>query len=90
MAGTRKNGVNFVTKIMEQIIKRRKMKIAICRPINGIPINGVEYLIDGDGEAITFETEEKARRFLKDCGFSEEDIEDMGIEFEDLEQEDGE
>ena len=62
------------------------MKIAICRPINGIPLNGREYLVDSDGSAICFESEEKAKRFLKDIGFSEEDIEDMGIEFEEIEE----
>jgi hypothetical protein len=40
------------------------MAIVIGRPINGISINGLEYLLDEDGEYKQFESTEEAKTFL--------------------------
>jgi hypothetical protein len=40
------------------------MAIVIGRPINGISINGLEYLLDEDGEYKQFESREEAKTFL--------------------------
>jgi hypothetical protein len=40
------------------------MKIIVGRAINGITINGFEYLQNGKGEIVEFDTEQDAREFL--------------------------
>ena len=55
--------------------------IKIGRPINGISINGNEYLLDDDGKPMLFSHEKDARRFLMSHGYTEKDIEDDGIVF---------
>ena len=40
------------------------MSIVIGRPINGISINGLEYLLGEDGEYKQFESREEAKTFL--------------------------
>jgi hypothetical protein len=40
------------------------MSIVIGRPINGISINGLEYLLDENGEYKQFESTEEAKTFL--------------------------
>lgn len=64
------------------------MAVLIGRPINGISINGLEYVCDDEGIAIAFENEERARDFLHKNGVSDESIEDCGIVFEEVEEED--
>ena len=59
------------------------MSILIGRPINGISINGLEYVLDEHGYEMLFENEAKAKQFLIDNGFTEEDIENQGIVFVD-------
>lgn len=59
--------------------------ISIARPISGISINGKEYVLDKNGMAILFENEEKARGFLIENGYSDEDIEAEGLVFEEEE-----
>ena len=39
-------------------------KIIVGRPINGISINGLEYLQDESGELMRFDTEAAAREYL--------------------------
>ena len=63
------------------------MKVLIARPIEGIPLNGNEYVVDDHGYAILFDTEDKAREYLYENGFSDELIEDCGITFEEQEME---
>ena len=53
----------------------------IGRPINGIPINGNEYVCDDDGIALLFPTEDEARAFVYAHGYNDEMIEDEGIVF---------
>ena len=57
------------------------MSVLIGRPINGISINGLEYVCDDDGYAISFDNERSAREYLKANGYTEEAIENDGIEF---------
>lgn len=59
------------------------MGVLVGRPINGIAINGLEYLCDDKGYAIVFEDEENAKKFLADHGIDEDQIEKAGIVFED-------
>ena len=40
------------------------MAIVIGRPINGISLNGLEYLLNEDGEYKQFESTEEAKTFL--------------------------
>lgn len=62
------------------------MKVIIGRPINGISINGLEYVCDKDGFTIVFESEEKAKSFLHINGVTDKDIEMAGIIFEEYEE----
>lgn len=50
-------------------------KLAIARPINGISINGVEYLMDASNEVKYFDSKEDAVSFLKMNGVDDEEIE---------------
>lgn len=49
-------------------------RIAVGRHINGVTINPLEYLLDDEGDLITFESEEKAKEFLAENGYSEGDM----------------
>jgi len=51
------------------------MAIAIGRPINGITINGLEYLLDDDGNEMCFDTKEDAMTFLRNADVPESAIE---------------
>lgn len=61
------------------------MAILIGRPINGISINGNEYLCDNDGIVITFPNTQAAITFLKENGMTDDEIED-GIMFEEIDE----
>lgn len=67
--------------------------IAIGRPINGIPINGLEYVITEKGNRMVFETEDVAKMYLMyHGGWPEELIEEFlnngSIVFEEIPEED--
>jgi hypothetical protein len=47
------------------------IKKVIGRPINGIGLNGLEYLLDGDGEFMTFDNQKEAMDYLINSGISE-------------------
>ena len=49
------------------------MEIVIGRYINGIALNGVEYLTNADGDLVNFESKEKAKDFLRDNVTDNED-----------------
>lgn len=49
--------------------------ISVARPINGISINGLEFLLTDNGEVMKFQNKEHAIRWLKFHGVSEEEIE---------------
>lgn len=48
--------------------------IIIGRHINGITINPLEYLLDDQGNEMQFESEEKAKDFLKEHGYTDDEI----------------
>ena len=48
--------------------------IAVGKHINGITINGLEYLLDDYGEVMTFDTEHDAREYLARQGMSDDDM----------------
>ncbi len=58
-------------------------KVKIGRPINGISLNGLEYLLDESGEHDRiFPSKEVAKQFLLDTdydGLSDEELEDSFI-----------
>lgn len=54
--------------------------IIIGRHINGITLNPLEYVLDEDDEVMVFETEDKARDFLREYGFDDEDMEHFVFE----------
>jgi len=60
------------------------MMIAIARHINGITINPYEYILNDDGDVITFNTKDECIQFLDEQTEvlqSEEQWEDDGIYF---------
>lgn len=64
--------------------ERCVLKYAIGRPINGITLNGNEYVLDENGEMTLFDSMEEAKSFLYRHGLSEEEINDLI--FEEIEQ----
>lgn len=55
-------------------------KYAISRLINGITLNGDEYLLDESNEVKLFNGKVEAIDFLKSHGFNDEDIASFSIE----------
>ncbi len=51
----------------------------VSRAIEGVTINGKEYLIDENDKIMTFETEADAKAFMDDSGVTE-DAYDIDIE----------
>jgi|GEM_PF-6054508 len=62
------------------------MRYAIGRPIEGVTLNGNEYVLDGDGKLMTFDSEEDALDFLKACGFTDKDIKGQGVVIEEVQR----
>ena len=62
------------------------MRYVIGRPIEGITLNGNEYVLDDDGELMTFDSKEDALGFLKACGLTDDDIEEQGIAIEEVQK----
>ena len=53
--------------------------IIIGKPVNGISLNGNEYLLNEKGQLIKFDDTDKAKQFLKDNGYdhlTDEEMED--------------
>lgn len=48
--------------------------VIVGRPINGITLNPLEYLLDDAGNMLAFDNKYQAEKFLKSKGFSEDDI----------------
>lgn len=69
------------------VLKRRKPpRYVIGRPINGISINGLEYVLTDEGDEMIFDSVEDAKDFLSGCGIGEEEIEAQGIQFEEVDE----
>lgn len=58
--------------------------VIIGRPLGGVSLNGNEYLLEENGEVMSFTTVQEAKAFLGQNGVSEEDIEAEGIVFEEV------
>jgi hypothetical protein len=59
--------------------------ITISRPINGISINGDEYLLDASGKPLVFETVKEVIHFFSDRNFVITDLLDFDFHFEEQE-----
>ena len=55
------------------------MSVIVGRPINGISINGLEYLLDPDNNAARFEGVGEAKQAMRNLGFEEEHVEDYFV-----------
>ena len=62
------------------------MGVLVGRPIEGITINGLEYLCDENGHVIVFNDEADAKQFLANHGLSEDDIVNQGITIDEEEE----
>jgi len=56
--------------------------VTIGRPINGISINGVEWLLDDDNKPMLFANRESAEQFLLDNGEIAENVDSYIFENE--------
>ena len=66
--------------------------VTIERPINGISLNGTEFLLDDEGEVMTFDNRNYAFTFLRENGyddFTDDEIEDSFL-FNDYKEEENE
>lgn len=48
--------------------------VIVGRPINGISLNGLEWLLNDDGTQRVFENSAEADAFLRKNGFTDEDL----------------
>ena len=55
------------------------MSIIVGQPINGISINGLEYLLTQGGNLAKFEDEAQAKQFLRHQGFEDDEVEDCFV-----------
>lgn len=66
--------------------------IEIGRPINGITLNGLEYVLDENGNVLKFKDEAAAMLFLQSHGIEKEELleilENGGLVFEEVDEED--
>lgn len=67
-------------------VLKARPQILIGKPINGISINGLEYVLDDDGNVMKFTCVAKAKEYLEANGISEDEADEMGIVFEEEEQ----
>ena len=54
-------------------------KIIIGRAAGRVSINGMEYLLDEDGQEMIFDSERAAREYLREHGIPESEIEEMSF-----------
>jgi hypothetical protein len=62
------------------------MKITVSRPINGISVNGDEFLLDESGELLVFETVQEALRYFAERNCNITDLLDFYFHFEEPEE----
>jgi hypothetical protein len=58
------------------------MKITVSRAINGISINGDEYVLDDDGLVMAFESVSEWINFLANRSWTIEDLRELHWHFE--------
>lgn len=51
-------------------------KVIVGRPINGISLNGLEYILDDEDEIRYFDSIDEAKTLLREHGYDDEDMED--------------
>lgn len=73
------------TDAVTNVLKARP-QILIGKPINGISINGLEYVLDNGGNVMKFACVAKAKEYLEANGISEDEADEMGIVFVEEEQ----
>lgn len=56
-----------------------EVKFVIGRAINGITINGREFVCDANNEPMLFDSEDLARTFLKENGIDDPEAEGIDI-----------
>ncbi len=54
-------------------------KFAIARPINGVTINGNEYVLNENNEVMTFDTKKEAQDFLLENGITRDELPSLDI-----------
>lgn len=54
--------------------------VIVGRPVNGISLNGLEYLLDDKGEPMQFESEDKAKEYLVEQGMPTSFMDDLVFE----------
>jgi hypothetical protein len=54
--------------------------VTIARYINGITLNPLEYLLGSNGEVLEFDTGDAAKAFLRDNGFTDDEISSLVFE----------
>lgn len=65
----------MIKELLDALESMPKIKgIVVGRHIEGITLNPIEYLLDDEGDLMTFESEEEAKEYLKEEGFSDDDI----------------
>lgn len=68
------------------VLRRRAKGYVIGRPINGISINGLEYILDDDGNEMVFDSIEAAKEFLVGFDIDDEAIEAQGFVFKEADE----
>ena len=48
-----------------------KSAVTVGRPINGISLNGVEWILDENGDAMRFGSVREAKQFLREHGITD-------------------
>jgi hypothetical protein len=81
----RKRGCLGGSRNAAGIIQEKNM-ITISRPINGITLNGDEFLLDGDGNVVEFMSHIEAYMFLQGKGLTTEEIDALTFHDSDDEQ----
>lgn len=72
-------------------VMKMENKIIVGRPINGISLNGLEWLLNDEGKPMQFNNKEKAIEFLRSNGhedYTDDEIEDSFM-FDELTEENG-
>lgn len=68
------------------VLRRRQKRYVIGRPIEGVTINGLEYILNDEGDEIIFNSIEEAKEFLLGFDIGEAEIEAQGIVFEEVDE----
>lgn len=66
-------------EIIENLLNGFSSMIKVAKPINGIGINGNEFLLDENGYPVLFESIEDAKEFLLVVGCSEKELEEFSF-----------